>query len=118
MPRKRALAGLPPRPYAGCEHVPAGELGPVDWRYLLKRSCECCGRGAVARHATKRSRVRCEDCGGVMRPRGVLAGQERWVIEIDLEVPADVAHEQQAVELSEKLLDHLAEDPTLANWVG
>jgi hypothetical protein len=112
------LDQLPDRTFAGCEHVSAGVLGPLDWRYNLPASCECCGRGALARHPTKPRRIRCEDCGGVIRPRGVPRGKERWVIAVDIEIPADVTSEEQAGRIASKLLDDLAADPRLKDFVG
>lgn len=106
------------RPFAGCEHVPAGVLGPLDWRFHQKRTCECCGRGALSRHPTKRRRTLCEECGGVMRARGVAKAKERWVVSIELDVPADVAHEADAWRVADELIDHLASDPRLEGWVG
>jgi hypothetical protein len=78
------IRSWPPRPYAGCKHMAAGAIDGFDWRYTEKRLCECCGRPAIARHPTKRRRVRCEDCGGIVRPKGVAADRERWVIEIEV----------------------------------
>lgn len=53
-----------------------------------------------------------------MRPRGVTKSKERWVVSIDLEVPADAAHEADAWPIADELVDHLASDPRLKGWVG
>jgi hypothetical protein len=48
--------------------------------------------------------------------RGLPAGQERWVIELELEIPADVAHEQESQDLSGRLLKRLEADPDFGDW--
>lgn len=115
---RELLDGLPVKSFAGCGHIAAGALTAYDWRYHQKRTCECCGRGAVSRHPTKRRRTLCEDCGGVMRPRGVAKGKERWVVEIEVHLPADAEHEAEAWTIAERFMAHLEADEMFKDFVG
>jgi len=53
-----------------------------------------------------------------MRSEGVPAGKERWVVSIEINVPADVDHESDAHRVADKLMDHFESDPYLKGWTG